>query len=218
MLKLYSPRRAERYLTEYDGFIRSLAEKYAVPAACIKAVLFKEITDIDLLDIPADAAVRFYWLRYSLRRRLRPGRPPQQALPRFRVGPFGKSDSSTGWAQIFSRVAIRALAFAEARGLTRRSDLGFAWDGPMTADDPDLVRAMWRRLHRDRRFNVELGVLNLLAAAEERVGSLDLASFTPEELQRTFTRYNSASADISAYGKLTYGHYLRFRGDETQEE
>ena len=61
-----------------------------------------------LLDLFADLAVGFYWLRYDLRK----------APPRLTRGVFGKRDSSTGWAQIFAYVALRALREAEARGLT----------------------------------------------------------------------------------------------------
>lgn len=182
MIRLYSDERTAAVIEELAPLIAETAADYGVPAACIKAVLFREIREIDMLDLMADAAVR--------------------------LGLFGRNDSSTGYMQIFSRVAIRALDFAEARGIESAERLGVA--RPLSAEDPRDVRRIWLRLNRDRAFNLRMGTLNLLAAADEVVGSSDFTRFSPDEIKRAFSRYNSSSGKITAYGEETYGYYLRF--------
>ena len=193
MLKLCSARAAGRFLARYDGAIRDIAERYALPAACLKAILYRELTDIDIIDPLADALVRF-----NLARGAAPG-----------GGPLGKCDSSTGCGQIFARVAINAINFAVDRGLTDYAALGLPNRRPDGADTADL-RLVWTRLHDEPVFNMECTALNLLAAAQEITGRTDFASFTPEELKRVFTRYNGTLPGVTPYGEAVYRHYLRF--------
>ena len=105
MLKLCSARAAGRFLARYDGAIRDIAERYALPAACLKAILYRELTDIDIMDLLADALVRF-----NLARGAASG-----------GGPLGKCDSSTGCGQIFAHVAINAINFAVAASCLKHS-------------------------------------------------------------------------------------------------
>ena len=72
MLKLYSRKKVDRLLARCSAWIEQAAERSHVPAGCIRAVLFQEMSGIDLMDPVADLAVRFYWLRW----RLRGGRTP----------------------------------------------------------------------------------------------------------------------------------------------
>ena len=195
MLKLYSKKKVKRLLAGYAAWIEQVSACTGVPAACIRAVLSQEMCDIDLMDPVADLAVRFYWLRW----RLRVGR-----TPRLLRGALGKKDSSTGFGQIFAYVAIRALNFAESRGLPACDWLGLA-DARQLREDRDEDRQwMWTLLHRDQKANILLSALNLLAAAEEMTGRRDFAALSPEELQLTFTRYNANVRHITAYGRRVY--------------
>ena len=162
-MKLYSRQSAERIIERHTDWIHMLSQRYPIPEACVKAILFNELTEIDFLDILADLAVKGYWLRYSLRKKL----GCRDATPILRRGVFGKRDSSTGYAQIFGYVGINAINFAQDRGL---------WDAAaheippvlrLNPDEPDHLRLVWMRLNKDMRFNLELAALNLLAAAEE---------------------------------------------------
>ena len=210
MLRVYSDRKAEQILDACRDTLQKLEFTVGVPAPCLRAVLFWEITHIDILDLPADLAVRFYWFRYRLRKKL--GMNP---VPRLRKGPFGKRDSSTGYGQIFAAVGIRAIRFALAHGFSL-TELGLP-DRPPDETGEELYR-VWLRLHRDHDFNLTLSALNLLSAAEERTGSGDFAGMSPEELKTTFTRYNTTAPGITAYGEEVYGYYLRFRSRSDRKE
>ena len=65
-MKLYSPNRAERILRSLDSEIERICRMVHLPSAVLKAVLYKEITDIDVFDPLADAVVAFNWQRVHL--------------------------------------------------------------------------------------------------------------------------------------------------------
>ena len=184
MLRLYPPQKTEKILSRLSPLIDRISADYGVPAACIGAVLYREMTEMDLWDTAADLAVLF----------------------------FRRADSSTGYAQIFGRVAVRALAFADARGIETWERMGF--ERPLSDSDPGDVRRMWLRLHRDMEFNLRMGTLNLLAAADEVVGRTDFSGMSPDEMKRAFSRYNASTASVTKYGEAVYGQYLRRGGAE----
>ena len=201
MIRLYSTKKTEQILAEYADWIETVSERYAIPSAMIKAVLRKEVAEIDLLDPVADSLVRFYWLR----RRLFGGGAAK------RRGILGKRDSSTGYAQIFAYVAINAAGYALERGLDDAAGLGLPENRRLDKANEDDLRAMWYRLKRDRKFNIQMGALNMISAAEEMNGHTDFARYTPNEFQRAFTRYNANTDHITAYGKEVYGYYLKYK-------
>lgn len=189
MLKLYSPKAAERILRRYDGTIRAVAARYALPAPFIDALLYTELVRIDLLDPLADAVVALNH--------------------RFGTALLGKRDSSTGFGQIFGFVAVNAANFAVSRGLTSYTSLGLPERKLDPADSAD-IRLVWHRLNREPDFNIELCALNLLAAAEEVTGHMDFSGFTPDEIRRVYTRYNGTVPHVTPYGEEAYRHYLRY--------
>ena len=167
MFRLYSASMTERIIRRLSPRIQSLSARYAIPAAVLQAVLYQEITKIDILDIAADLLVRFNWLRLTLSGKL-DGEMPTG------LSPWNKLDSSTGYAQIFARVGIDAINFALDRGLTTMEDLKIPVQRRLDRDRPRDVRLIWRLLKRSKSFNLELAALNLLAAAEEKTGRTDL--------------------------------------------
>ncbi len=199
MLKLYSARAAERIIRRLDAPIQDISARYALPAPVLQAVLYQEITQIDLLDMLADGLTALNLLRLAGRAKLPKGR-----------GVFHKYDCSTGFAQIFARVGIEAVNFALDNRLTSAEALGLP-ARRLDAAKPRDLRLVWRKLHREPAFNLELAALNLLSAAEEKTGRIDFASYSPEELQRILTRYNGTSPTVSAYGKAAYAQYLRYQ-------
>ena len=205
MLKLYSRRSVQRRLARLAHPIDLAAGRSGVPVACIRAVLSQEMGDIDLMDPVADLSVLFYWLRW----RLRGGR-----TPRLLRGALGKKDSSTGYGQIFAYVAIRALNFAASRGLPAYDWLGLSEERSLRPDRDEDLQWMWYRLHRDQEANILLSALNLLSAAEEMTGRRDFKSFSPEQLQLTFTRYNANVRQVTAYGKKVFALYLQEKTPE----
>ena len=184
MFRLYSEKRAEAIIAAMDRDIEACEADYGVPAPCLRGILLREIREIDLMDAAADAAVR--------------------------LGLFGRRDSSTGYAQIFARTAVSSLRFAEERGIATAEMLGLPPLPP--GADPAYLRAVWFRLNGDRTFNLRMAALTLLSAAHEASGSTDFENMTAENMKRAFSRYNSSSCSVSAYGEEVYRHYLRFGG------
>ncbi len=193
MLKLYSPAAAERIIRRHDAVIRAISARYALPAPFIRALLYTELIRIDMLDPLADLLVSLNGHRAG--------------------GLLGKRDSSTGYGQIFGFVAINAANFAVERGLTSYRALGLP-ERRLDPDSAEDLRLVWRRLHREPEFNIEMSALNLIAAADEVVGRTDFSAFAPEEIQRSFTRYNGTAREITAYGREAYGHYLRYAAED----
>ena len=218
MFRLYSPAKAEKIVSRHAPELREMSRQYGIPAAYIMAVLRKEIAEIDIFDPLADLAVRFYWLRYTLRRGLKRLGLVRRAEPLLRRGPFGKHDSSTGFGQIFAFVGINAINFALDRGLDTPEGLGVPKDRRLSPGDPEDLQAIWRRLLRDRRFNARLSILNLVSCGQEMNGGTDFARYSPEEVQRTLTRYNANVRTVTAYGRETYRYYLRYSGGSSENE
>ena len=218
MFRLYGPARAERIVSQHAAELREWSDRYGIPGAYIMAVLRKEIAGIDIFDPLADLVVWFYWLRYSLRRGLKKLGLVRSAEPLLRRGPFGKHDSSTGFGQIFAWVGVNAVNYALDHGLDTPEGLGVPADRRLSPTDPEDLRSVWKRLLRDRSFNARLSILNLVSCAEEMNGNTDFASFTPEEVQRTLTRYNANVRTVTDYGRETYRYYLAYSGEPSGHE
>ncbi|MBP5743310.1 MAG: hypothetical protein J6W44_00170 [Oscillospiraceae bacterium] len=196
MIKLYSMEKTKRILSVHSDLIDSICTLYHLPSACLKAILLMEIPEIDLMDLLADASVRLNWFRYSLTHSYAPERHTRN--------PLRKYDSSTGYGQIFSRVAIEAVLFARSRGIP--VDIGLS--GDLSPSRPEDLQRVWLRLHRDTVFNLNCAALNLLHAAFQMTGRLDFVHYTEEEMKLVFTRYNGNVKQISAYGEKAYRYYL----------
>ena len=108
-MRIYSTGRARKIVEENASLIDSICTSFCLPPAYLKAVLLMEIPQIDLKDVLADAIVKMNWLRYSLFHVYTPERHTRNPLRKF--------DSSTGYGQIFARVAIEAILFAEERDI-----------------------------------------------------------------------------------------------------
>lgn len=203
MFRLYSPRRTEKIIRALDPEIHFLQDRYRLPAACVQAILYQEMTHMDALDLLADGAVRLFWLKYRACKRL-----GKQGFP---GGLNKKRDSSTGYAQIFGTVGIRAVEFAVEKGIESREALGLPGRA-LRADTPEDLQLIWRRLRKDPVFNLRLCALNLLFCAQQMTGRTDFSSFGENEMRLIFTRYNANASAVTAYGRETYAHFLRYSG------
>lgn len=184
MVQLISQHKATEILGEYDGHIRTVAKRYNVPSAIIKAILFQEMTTIDAMDPIADLAVL--------------------------IGPHFKQDSSTGYAQIFGYVGINAINFAVDRGLATYESLGIASDHRLDPSNQDDVRTVWLKLHGDQKANIEIATLNIMAAADQMTGRVDFTSYSDDELKLVFTRYNADVKHVTPYGEQVFELYKTF--------
>ena len=216
MIPIYNSRAVERIIQKHAEDIHEISAVYGLPGPFLQAILYQEITQIDLVDLLVDEAVRLNWKAYSLRERLTGNTGKNGTMNRGR-SLRGKLDSSTGYAQIFAFVAINAVNFAVERGLITYEDLGIRSDHILDPDLPADRRYMWHRLNRDKSFNLKAAALNLIAAAEEVTGRIGFDGYSAEEIKRIFTRYNGTMKQISPYGEEAYLHYLRYAGRETEE-
>ncbi len=181
MTGVWSERKIRRLIEKKKSKIRELEKKYGVPAAVTQAVMLREMRGIDLVDYAADLIVRTQLFR--------------------------KKDSSTGPMQIYGKVALRAFLFAADRGLPDLASLGFPGGERPDENRQEDVFRIWKRLRRDKDFNLEAGALNLLVCADEMTGRSDFSSFSEEELKLVLTRYNANVRHITAYGEETYRLY-----------
>ena len=188
MIRLISDRKAEKILERHSSWIGDIAGKYNMPAALIRAVLYQEMTAIDLVDVLADLAV-FTQL-------------------------FRKKDSSTGYAQIYGYVGLNALNDAVARGLASYADVGIETDRPLDPSNRKDVHRVWKRLYLDPAVNMEIAAQNLLVCAREMTGRLDFPSYTENEIKLILTRYNANVRRVTKYGEAAYQHYLRYKAME----
>ena len=188
MMKTISSRRAEEIITKYSEWIDTVSNKYSIPAPAIKAILYVELIRIDVLDSVADIAV---WSDL-----------------------FAKKDSSTGYAQIFGSVGLKAVNFAVDRGLTDYEIIGLHTDHRLDAENQEDVRLVWDLLHTSPKANIEIGSINILCAADEMTGRTDFENFSERDYKLTFTRYNQNTREITPYGEEAYAHYLRYRDNK----
>ena len=205
-MKLYSPNRAEHILRSLDSDIEGICRMVYLPSAVLKAVLYKEITDIDFFDPLADAIVAFNWQRVHLLNHL-----PDLEGSQNKSGFFRKFDSSTGYGQIFARTAILAIRFATTHGIITTETLGLGMGQTFSPYSPADVFEIWKKLHRERSFNLACSALNLLFAAWEMNGRITFENFSPDELKGIFTRYNANVRQITPYGEVTYQYYLKYK-------
>lgn len=184
MLHLMGPKKAEKNIEHYSEWIDTVSDRYGVPAAAIKAILYQEMTMIDIFDPIVDAFVAL--------------------MPRF------KSDSSTGHAQIFGRVGLDAVNYAVDHDLASYESLGFDIDHRLDSGNPTDVRSVWSKLRDNPKANIEIATLNLLVAADEVIGHTDFGSFTDDEFKLVLTRYNADVRHVTPYGEKAFEHFQRY--------
>ncbi len=191
--------RARTIISENETLIRGVCADYRLPPAYLQSVLMMEIPSLNFSDSLADAVVRLNWARYSVTRSF--------CLDRHTRNPLRKYDSSTGYGQIFSQVAIEAILFGKTTGLPNPGI-----DGALSPENPEDLKRVWYRLNTDLRFNLSCSALNILHAAHQMTGRLDFAGYSPEETKLIFSRYNGNVRHITAYGEQAYRHYLEYGG------
>ena len=186
MIKLFSHKKTEKLISECAGYIEEASVRYGVPASMIRAILYREMTEIDLVDVLADLAVY-----------LAPG--------------LVKKDSSTGYAQIYGYVGLNALNLAVDRGLTTYEEHGIRSVHRLDPKDPADVRKVWLLLSRDRKENIAFAAMNLLSCALEMTGGTDFNACTEEELCLILTRYNANVRHVTKYGEDTLRYMQRYQ-------
>ena len=110
------------------------------------------------------------------------------------------------------------MRFSLQKGLEPGPEaFGFPRDHVPDEKGPADLGRVWRRLNGDPQFNLRLAALNLISAAEEMTGRMDFSSYSPEEIQLIFTRYNANARTITDYGRETYQYYVAFSGKKQED-
>lgn len=209
MIRMYSVKQIRKTISQYTPFLAELEEHYAIPVPVMQALLHQEMEGMDLLDPVADLVVR--WNLTHSAKKHPGGMLPDGYEKASRYHLFRKTDSSTGYAQIYAFVAINAINFAVTEGITTYEKLGIPADHTLHPRNVNDLWQIWQRLNREPQFNIEIAALNLLSAAKEKTGRPDFASYTPDEIKRIYTRYNGTSSAITEYGEQTYRYYQMYR-------
>ena len=202
MIKLYGKAHVQKILSDNAALIDSICASYHLPSAYLKAILLMELPELDGFDLLADALVGFNWFRYA--------KFHSFILDRHTRNPFRKFDSSTGFGQIFSQVAVEAIRFAESKGIPLF--LGISHE--LSPLNPEDLQHVWKRLNHDRVFNLSCSALNIIHAAYQMTGRVDFGGYSEEEKKMIFTRYNGNARQISAYGEKAYQYYLECSKEE----
>lgn len=198
MFHLYSQSRAQKLIDQNSVLIESICNSYHLPSAYLKAILRMELPELNLLDKLADVLVALNWVRYMLFGTFDPERHTRNPLRKF--------DSSTGYGQIFSQVAIEAILFARSQEIP----VFLGIPGELFPFSPDDLKLTWTRLHRDKVFNLSCAALNLIHAAFERTGRIDFDGYNEREIKMILSRYNGNAELISPYGEKAYLYYLEY--------
>ena len=198
-LNLYSKKKVEQILSDNYDLIENICSSYHLPSAYLKAILLMELPTINLLDMTADAVVGLNWLRNSVSHCF--------TMDRHTRDPFQKFDSSTGYGQIFSQVAIEAILFARDQHIP----LFLGTKDELYPLNPEDLEQVWKRLRRDKVFNLSCAALNIIHAAYQMTGRIDFESYDETEKKMIFTRYNGTAKPISEYGEQAYRYYLELQ-------
>lgn len=198
MFQLYRNDSARKTVSDHSALIDSICASYRLPSAYLKAILLTELPEINVFDFLADSLVHFNWFRYTQFHAFR--------MERHTRNPMRKFDSSTGYGQIFSQVAIEAILFAQSRGIP----LFLGISHTLSPHSPDDLKLVWKRLNQDRVFNLSCAALNIIHAAFQMTGRIDFEGYSEEEKKMIFTRYNGNAQRISAYGEKAYHYYLEY--------
>ena len=172
--------------------ICEIAGQLCIPAEWILGIMEHEMAMMNVLDVVADRLVILYWYVWRLLNRLHVHHNPVWK----RHGMI-RNDSSTGYGQIFARTAMEALDFARMHQICDPQCT-------FSSDHPEDMWKVWKRLHTDRRFNVLVCGLCLIHAGTRINGTRPTQAYTPDEVQKMFSRYNANTETITEYGIEVY--------------
>ncbi|MFD9691442.1 glycoside hydrolase domain-containing protein [Kitasatospora sp. NPDC059088] len=155
-----------------DWLFTALARELKLRKALIQAPVLWELRKLNPLDAVSDAGVRNGILE----------------------------DCSTGWGQIFARVAIAARNYCLKEGLINGSPLA----------EPNL-REVWDKL-QDPAYNIRsVAYLTVYNAHQLKIARPDLTT-GPADTQALLARYNGLGEDAQQYGRELIGLYNVLEG------
>lgn len=163
-----STTKAFELVTSADWLFTSLARSLRMRKALFQAPVMWELRKINPLDFAADEAV-------------------EHGL---------KDDCSTGWGQIFARVAITARNYCVQQGIINGAVL----------DPDDDLKAVWDKL-QDPLYNIKTAAyLTIYDAHDIGLGRPALDTSVADS-QKMLARYNGTGDDAQQYGQELVGLY-----------
>lgn len=164
-----STTRAVELVLSADWLFTSVARQMRLRKALVQAPVLWELRKRNPLDVASDEAVK--------------------------AG--ARDDSSTGWGQIFARVAIAARNYCVQQGVINGALL----------DPVENLRSVWDKLHEDATYNIRsaayLTIFNGHQVDTEQgtsIGRPDLNT-THAEIQKLLSRYNGTGEAANQYGE-----------------
>lgn len=156
-----------------DSLVTNLSREFKMRKSLLQTVFAWEAACFNPTDVGADELVvkSHQW-------RLGTGTQPSQL----------KYDSSTGLCQIFADTAIRAINWAQQRGMT----------GEPVRDPNNLdhVFEIWNRLHSENAFNVRVAALVLAHGAYENGITGSLLTLDDAQVEVALASYNDAGYGV----------------------
>lgn len=188
----------------YDNVITATAQAWGIRKAFIQAVATWEIFQLFIQDLATDEAVRltYFWLT---------------AQDLWEQNPIGSAplppvtpllfDSSTGFGQIYAKVAITAHNWAIQNG--------FASPPSLDSADWRTMWQVWQKLNEDNAYNLSMAAAVLMAGAAGALEPGDEViatgpprlTYTDEQITKILSRYNGHGNDAELWGEKVRGVY-----------
>lgn len=190
-------------LMQFDNVITELSEKYKVRKALIQSIFMRESCCEGVDDTVADQAVENYYLYEELFDQWSKLPPlekvltgqPELILPR-------RSDSSTGYCQIFANTAIDAHNNAVDMQLISENK----YDKQNWRD----VYQVWSKLKGDSEYNIKVATLVLIHNAVILGINKSTYEYNESEIKGVFEKYNGSGDEAVDYANKVYNLYVIF--------
>lgn len=180
--KVSTPQALDKVLSrDVDWVLTDVCRRLNMRKALAQAVLFQELRHYSSLDDAADGLVVDHYEG---------------------TGMSIKDDSSTGIAQMFARVVIRARNYCIGQSI-----ITGVVRNPESETD---IWAIWKRLRNEDVYSVTSVPLVLIhAASMVNIARPDLQQ-NRADARRTIARFNGTNADAEVYGDKVAGYYDLF--------
>ncbi len=199
----YSTKNCVDIIFKYDKIITDISNKYFIHKAAVQSILLRELRCCDVTDEIAD-----YWVeqQYIYQEKMEEYQnlpwivkaltgPPTMPIPY-------KTDSSTGYGQIFARTAIDANNWANKKGMDVEKLYNY--------DNWKERKEIWEKLKNDNEYNIRMVALVLIWGAAEKGLSEEYWCYNDYETKTMLTRYNGFGNDAIKYGNQTFRYYQVF--------
>ena len=198
-----SPEDAANLVYDNDKVITNLSNKYKIRKALIQTVFMWEASAEGIDDTASDAAVVSYYTYMEALEEWQNLSPEEQLIVTMPTPPvIIKTDSSTGYCQIFASTAISAYNYAIDNNIISGDKYNY--------DDWHDVWNVWSNLHNDPEYCISMCALVLIHAAHLVGLDTDYYGYSTAEIKKVIARYNGTGDAAASYGERNYAIYEIF--------